>query len=153
MALGFLFPHLSLGCMRQSERRGHLTHQTQASQWEIKAKTHIRSTSTAPPYSLYRSSFRATRISRKRRAVFNSPMSSGVCSCKWEANEAHTILKATHIRNKMKTVEAPVSHKRSRFTKNSNEMWLHPLSDNTSCTWKVNTRELPSKGWFIYTIL
>lgn len=53
-----------------------------ASQWAISANVAISSSSTAAPYSEYRSIFRATRTSLSSRAVFSSPISVVVCAAK-----------------------------------------------------------------------
>lgn len=54
----------------------------QASQWAINANVAINNTSTAAPYSEYRSILRATRTKRNSRAVFNSPISAVLFFCK-----------------------------------------------------------------------
>ena len=56
-----------------------LTHHIHAIQWALRAKVPIKSSKTAAPYSLYLSIFLATLTSRKRRAVFNSPIKVVVC--------------------------------------------------------------------------
>lgn len=55
------------------------TYHMQANQCAIRANVAIKSTSTAAPYSEYRSIFRATRTRRSNRAVFNSPIKVVVC--------------------------------------------------------------------------
>ena len=51
-----------------------IAYQPQANQWAARAKPTLRSTRRAVPYSEYRSSFRATRTRRRRRAVFRRPI-------------------------------------------------------------------------------
>lgn len=50
------------------------TYHIHAIQWAIKANVAINKRSTAAPYSLYLSIFRATLTKRRSLAVFNKPM-------------------------------------------------------------------------------